>query len=330
MKISIDTQWQTHPFHGLLVSSVLTFWFIVLSFIMIKRLCIDVEKDKQISTMIRNLAIVTSVLLFLFSTTTVIGSMWLSGLFEFDETIFFIVYIFGVLLFLSALIALALCIILRLTFSFKGSQFEISTTTLYGYFIMLAITAITGLFGCVGFWFRSRMTFNSAMMGLSIAFCFGVGIAIHVCYTFNRNLFTLVLQQRQSLFSRSGIDSNDERQSCLNETQLIMIRLITKYTLIHSVGVLSFLFVTLSSGVGTLIELEIGRITFMWTSGFAVIVSTYSILLSFQSMDSWYYASYGQCHVLLNRCCMSLAERKMNALSTGHRSTTRAESDSEI
>ena len=282
--------------HTVIVCPIFTVIQIILSSIGLKRVCI-LDQGTELSS-IRNFAIAGSISLCLSGGIACINSIHFSGLYVYPQIVHDILFVINLILITAASLTLHLHIIFRLKNVFEESAFKISNRVLYSYYTLLVIMHIAG---CVAFVHFHMLLYDIAMVAAFIYFLLLMIIAIHVCYTFNRNLFRVILAQRQSKV----------KGSILSEHQTLIIDVIVKYTVLNVIVMISFAVALLSSGIGALINFQYGCIMFLWTFGFAITITMCCILLSFKSMDTCYFSCFGSCDSLTSRFYVFLAERKV-------------------
>ena len=283
--------------HTVVALPIFTVSHIIISIIMLKRVCILDKSTEQNS--IRYLAIAGSICSCLYDGIGCINAVHFAGLYSYPETIYLIVYSINVIFLTAANVTLHLHIIFRLKSIFQDTTFKVSNRVLYSYYTLLSIMHIAA---CVAFVHFHLLLYDIAMVAASIYFLLIMVIVTHVVYTFNRNLFHLVLAQQQC----------KAKGSILNEHQHVLIGVIVKYTVLNAIAMISFAVALLSSGIGALINFQYGCIIFLWTFGFSLTMATFCILLSFASMHSWYSSCFGSCDSLTSRFYVFLAERKMS------------------
>lgn len=281
--------------HTLIVFPLFTLVHIGFVFAILPRL-LHVEM-----TILRNLAIAGNISSCLYGWIASMSFVHESGLYTFGETF----RLCGYILFLSCVIvanlSFQLYMILRLKHVFHDTIYKLSNIVLYSYYALLVLMHIFGSIASVYFWFD---IYDIAIATISITFVLIMCIAIHICYTFSRNLFRLILAQQQEFGKKRG--------STLNAHQHVIIGVIVKYTALNAITLFLFALALVSSGIGTLIDVQYGSIIFLWTFGCAITVSTYCVLLSFASMDSLYFSCFGLCDSLMRKFYVFLAEYQMS------------------
>eukprot|EP01084_Bolivina_argentea_P081364 147342_1 len=300
-----------------LMCSIMSIWHLMLLILMLKWLYSSVSKTFSLN--IQNLGIIHNLLFFISFTFAAIA-----GNTDYGGNIWRICYIIFALFVCLATLTLYLLLIFRLKLSFQNSALEISNIIIYTYYSILTIAFIICISGLICF---SIQAYTMFICTISIGILLMLFTDIHIAYLFNHNLFKLVSSQRQSIYTshdRSPSDNIPDSPSSVNsvnskvqlsERQLTMIKVITKHTLTQTIGIIAFTVAIIISGFVTVLtinqQFEYGLIAFLWTIGIALIVTTYSIFVSFKSMENWYFKSCSKCDSLMHNCCIKLAENKI-------------------
>eukprot|EP01084_Bolivina_argentea_P017524 32736_1 len=288
--------------HAVLMTGMLAIWNGILVVLTFKWLWNSITNKY-----IRNLAVMQSVC-FCVS----FGFASIGGSYEYGSKTFFIFYIVFALFLCLGVLAMYLSIILRLKLTFDDSVYVVSKMTLYSYYTIIVICGILGIISFILFG-EAQYTLFVAFLAVSVIFF--IAGDIHIAYLFNKKLFALVLNQRQSLYVGNRGGGSTDSTITLSDHQLSMIKIVSKLTVIQIIGILSLLVPVCFSAFVTAITIKesfsYGLISFIWGMFIGLILTTYSIFLSFNAMDKCYFRSYGKCHKFMKQCCVGLAEKEI-------------------
>ena len=281
-------------------------WHGIMSIVMIKIFFID-NKNGIDTKILRNLAIsfnIFACIAFFF------GAFCAS--FPFLSSPWIISYILFAVFLYSTVTALYLIFILRLVKSFEGSVFQVKNRLLILYYTLLFTLGIIKIFAFILY---PLQYFTSFIILLSSGIVIIMFVNIHIAYIFYKNLFLLVLQQRQSIFVKKDMEKRESVE--LNHSQLSMINAITKHTLIVSIGIIGFGLSLIISAIVNLFTYYInngfatGLITFAWSLVPAIIILSLLTCLEFKATERWYKICCWRCNASMKRCCIDLAERRI-------------------
>lgn len=130
--------------------------------------------------------------------------------------------------------------------TFNNTVYRISKT-------ILTMHIITGSIWCICliiasqiiWWTPSDSIANFGVLMFYTSLILLVLNIMHMAYLFNRNLFALVLTQRQSILVSSHNDKNQDIKASMNEQQLSILSVITRTTVLLSWMILLFGFLLL-------------------------------------------------------------------------------------
>ena len=263
------------------------------------------------------------------------------GKFQFGSVCHQIFYGFFVFWLIIGIICSYLFLVYRFYYTFLGSTFEMKKRSAYCHaFVVISIPTYVVVSLYCYYVQRFTMLMMSLIYGLGLT-CIAYSSLI---YGFNRNLFKLVLKQRQETSSSVNQNSNRNRpslesqkeSSSLNTHQLFMIKQMTKQTLLGSLRVFCILILVLICIVlytTTLPDVDLGtdidemeeqrrlRVTiiFSWLATVTIIAGVICVYLGFVFNAKTYHCVCGKCHVKCQRFCENMAEKRIQNLEDSER-----------
>ena len=129
-----------------------------------------------------------------------------------------------------------------------------------------------------------------------------------------KKLFLLILSRKRTMYEDIENGNNNDKIE-LSSHQLIMIEVITKYTLVQSIGISVYGLPLIISPIVILATMDghfgIGLNTFLYTLAPALMIMSIVWFISFKSMEKFYSIFCGKCHSSMKNCCINLAEKRI-------------------
>ena len=243
--------------------------------------------------------------------------VWLVPL-EFNITLngvqIYYIYVTRVTLMLLTIYSIYTILLLRLYHTFQESIYQISTRQLYMHVINVSITIITFIMSFYPFT-PHKALIKEILVIWVILLTMGY---IHLLYTFNRNLFLLVLSQRKSVVmsSKQNTDHDDTKIEPveLNERQINMLSTIRKHTILGSFMVFSNLCFAsfLIFFYESVFVNPIASFFFMVIVHIFVITGPLCIYMGFEKNKDFYHKCCNLFDKTCTNICVTLAEKRLN------------------
>ena len=228
-----------------------------------------------------------------------------------------IFYIFPIIIGISlsgGFVSIYIYLLFKIKNTFNETVYQIKSRIIY-----LHIINITFIFSsfCIIF-FILTFSRNTVKTGLilhsSLFFLLTIGY-IHLLFTFNHNLFLLVLSQRQ-------IISKSKKNIELNERQHALLETIRKHSILACFMIfISFAFVIMAIVVSRYYDgyqYENIIIQYLWIITLFIFMNTgpLCIYLGFTMNRNMYTKLCGVCDKKCKNLCITMAEKKLNKKST--------------
>lgn len=237
--------------------------------------------------------------------------------------------------FIIACIALYTFLFLRLFYSFKDSEFAMSSTAIKYHIFAISWMTICIIIEAIAYNLGSNFVLLLATLCSTLVSTIGI---IHLLIYFNRGLFKLILTQKSllveaSIMSKSksisitpdnNIQSVDQQQKHrsnhiqsvdLNSAQKALLITVTKHNLLSSMIICNLFFfililiILLISGA---IKYDIIRRLYFWSFQVLAELTTLFMWLSFSINDTYYYCLCRQCDGCCAKLCDIIASHKIN------------------
>eukprot|EP01084_Bolivina_argentea_P105351 188634_1 len=204
-----------------------------------------------------------------------------------------------------AIIASYTVILLQLYYSFRSSMYRLTKRIFYFHFVIGLLCETFFILGAILDYLHVHpwKLYVAVIAGI----CFLIGI-FQMVYAFNRNLFLVILSQRQT------IESGDA-QTQLNQRQLTVLQMIVKHTVLSSFEIGSYVLLSIIVVIIAIIDpvrkYDSGSIFRMWSFAAAIFVVSICIYLSFAMNNSLYYHICGKCDNSCRMMCEGFATNKL-------------------
>eukprot|EP01084_Bolivina_argentea_P109387 195537_1 len=217
-----------------------------------------------------------------------------------------------------------LFILSRLKVSFHGSVHEVSNK----FFIFMISLAVISLLLRTGSYLYYSISYdNISKVDLFIInVCYyqylavDIFIRISVIYLFNKKLFDLIIKQREDLTQFDDKESMITAISSeLNNRQTVLLRSITKHTLLICIVILSNISYDAWLEIQSLHTHDYVNIGDLITDYFffgMIVLQLICVYLEFTFANKWYNKCCGYKHVLCQQCCRKIALRKVHIDTT--------------
>lgn len=209
-------------------------------------------------------------------------------------------------------------LLLRVHYTFQDSIYRIKTWKLYLHGLNAIISMISVTVVIISTATIVHMSLYSSILNIVWIISLTVGYT-HLLYTFNHNLFSLVLEQRQSIFAAK--DESGETRTDLNQRQRNMLSTVRKHTILGSCMISSNLLCTMTTViyVSLMIPFESNlTVALITTSIYCIplymfgVAGPACIYLGFKQNKNLYKRFCKICDRKCERICIGLAERRMN------------------
>eukprot|EP01084_Bolivina_argentea_P251832 422526_1 len=193
-------------------------------------------------------------------------------------------------------------LVIRLYYTYQNSIYKMTKKSIYLHSFIAILMMITVPIIMYSFYI-SHVAFFIITGSGSIFMFFGLFALI---YSFNKNLFFLVLKEKRNVVNNVNIQ--------LSENQISMLKTVTKQTLLGSILLGGILFLLFSSLILVAIvgnNINVLLVIFPWFLLITVYATMPSIYLGLTMNEKEYFFCCGRCHYCCKGLCESFAEGRL-------------------